>query len=159
MRMSDWSSDVCSSDLGDTVRRLLSPVADLFRGVADLIGGGRHRFGLQSIIPALVEQEKRADDDDDQHGEADQQAAATPAAFDHRGVRGLRGRRIRRFGRAGFGYAVAVVRHGMSLLVAGRINDTTRSFLPESERFPNGSLKPVAKVMPAGTLAITTFAA
>src|SRR3546814_20947097 len=157
MRMSDWSSDVCSSDLGDTVRRLLSPVADLFRGVADLIGGGRHRFGLQSIIPALVEQEKRADDDDDQHGEADQQAAATPAAFDHRGVRGLRGRRIRRLGRAGFGYAVAVVRHGMSLLVAGRLTDTTRPVVPDSVRFPNGRFKPETNEMAILTCALPSF--
>src|SRR3546814_9649344 len=43
---------------------------------------------------------------------------------------------------------VAVVRHGMSLLVAGRINDTTRPVVPESERFQNGSLKPGGNGMP-----------
>src|SRR3546814_18332897 len=89
------------------------------------------------------------------------QTCALPisAAFDHRGVRGLRGRRIRRFGRAGFGYAVAVVRHGMSLLVAGRINDTTSPVVPESERFQNGSLKPGGNGLPDVILDIPSFAA
>src|SRR3546814_20746792 len=53
----------------------------------------------------------------------------------------------------------SVVRHGMSLLVAGRINDTTRPVVPESERFQTGSLKPGGNGMPDVILDIASFAA
>src|SRR3546814_17664548 len=47
----------------------------------------------------------------------------------------------------------------MSLLVAGRINDTTRPVVPESERFQNGRSKPGGDGMPDVILDIAPFAA
>src|SRR3546814_16366737 len=41
MRISDWSSDVCSSDLLDDARDLFGPGSDLIGRSGDLVGGER----------------------------------------------------------------------------------------------------------------------
>src|SRR3546814_7784279 len=50
MRISDWSSDVCSSDLPDPVmaRRIVGVALRLLAGIA-LLGGGYHYGARQTV--------------------------------------------------------------------------------------------------------------
>src|SRR3546814_3200670 len=63
MRISDWSSDVCSSDLGidavediaDVALRRIGNGASLFRIIVLVIGGHRHEAAGQPEVVELVD--------------------------------------------------------------------------------------------------------
>src|SRR3546814_5002478 len=50
MRISDWSSDVCSSDLGDT--RIAGAIVDALTGLTDVPGGGK--FALEREVTNFI---------------------------------------------------------------------------------------------------------
>src|SRR3546814_12316607 len=68
MRISDWSSDVCSSDLGTAVGTQIGPLIDdaalakvdqhiadaVAKGGKVLIGGGRHAIGGRFYAPTVL---------------------------------------------------------------------------------------------------------
>src|SRR3546814_9850935 len=82
MRISDWSSDVCSSDLLARVARLRAAARE-HHGPGHVIGDAAPQFTVDEIGDAAEEQTDRGDAGDDVS--ESEEGKAQPAAIDHHG--------------------------------------------------------------------------
>src|SRR3546814_14002059 len=83
MRISDWSSDVCSSDLA--FRRVFHCIPDAIGGVANGLGRSHNSVGFACLILIVDEQDISGDSNDRDKDDGENYTPAASPAFNDGG--------------------------------------------------------------------------